>query len=137
MCADALEKSENDTFNSFVWANPDFSLTSAKEKHARKRASGRKKIGVRTPVMEMAHRYTELVRTLGSGGKKNQGRHILDLHHLTLKNNQWVTGAPAFRSLMKELAHHLILHRWKELDPDVVQVSIRELHTAHVVVDGI
>jgi hypothetical protein len=38
---------------------------------------------------------------------------------------------------MKELAHHLILHRWKELDPDVVQVSIRELHTAHVVVDGI
>ena len=123
MCADALNKCEADgMFKNFVWTNPDYTLTSAKQDHEKKRASGRKKVGIRAPVMEMAQRYSNLIRTLGSGGKQNQGRYILDLKHLTLRENQWVNTVPAFRSLMKELGHHLILNRWDEMDPDFVQV---------------
>ena len=64
MCADALNKCEADgMFKNFVWTNPDYTLTSAKQDHEKKRASGRKKVGIRAPVMEMAQQYSDLIRT--------------------------------------------------------------------------
>jgi hypothetical protein len=106
----------------FTWEDPEYSLMSARIGHEKKRFSGKRKVGSRAPVAEMSERHARLVRSLGSGGKKNKGMQILNLRHLCLPSNTWTRDHAGFKLFMKELAMHLELERWEEIGLEVCTV---------------
>lgn len=100
----------------FMWADEDFTFTSARQAADRKRFTGRKKVSTRAPIFTMATLHTEMIRTLGSGGKKNRGLHAISLRHLTLSTNQWVVRLPGpMKCFLKELATYLHYEQYRTL----------------------
>jgi hypothetical protein len=93
------------------------SLTSINEQQNTRRAANRIKLGTRAPVYHMACRYGEIIRQLGSEGRKTRGRRVLKLRIISMAQSQWtnnVLGEP-FKPLLFELARWLQYERWQEL----------------------
>ena len=113
-------------FQEFQWQNSDaqgneYRLTSVAEQHDRQRALNRKKVGTRAPIHAMAEKYPRLLHHLGSAGKKNKGRQVLHLDHMTIPENQWNSHERGsdFKPFLFELAQYLREYHWETLELEV------------------